>query len=68
MVDGISSAAAPGRRPVQQRENIAFPGTEIAAELTPIAAIAGHSGIPQSLRPRQPRPGESQDPAVNVSA
>ena len=34
----------------QLRESIVFPGTEIAAESILIGAIAGHSGILQSLR------------------
>jgi mannose-1-phosphate guanylyltransferase len=36
----------------QLRESIVFPGTEIAAESILIGAIAGHSGILQSLRSR----------------
>jgi mannose-1-phosphate guanylyltransferase len=36
----------------QLRESIVFPGTEIAAESILIGAIAGHSGILQSLRRR----------------
>jgi mannose-1-phosphate guanylyltransferase/mannose-1-phosphate guanylyltransferase/phosphomannomutase len=36
----------------QLRESIIFPGTEVAAESILIGAIAGHSGILQSLRPR----------------
>jgi mannose-1-phosphate guanylyltransferase/mannose-1-phosphate guanylyltransferase/phosphomannomutase len=34
----------------QLRESIVFPGTEIADESILIGAIAGHSGILQSLR------------------
>jgi mannose-1-phosphate guanylyltransferase len=34
----------------QLRESIVFPGTEVAAESILIGAIAGHSGILQSLR------------------
>ena len=37
----------------QLRESIVFPGTEVAAESILIGAIAGHSGILQSLRPRE---------------
>ncbi len=37
---------------VQMRASIVFPGTEIAAESILIGAIAGHSGILQSLRRR----------------
>ena len=37
----------------QLRESIVFPGTEIAAESILIGAIAGHSGILQSLRRRR---------------
>jgi mannose-1-phosphate guanylyltransferase len=36
----------------QLRESIVFPGTEVAAESIMIGAIAGHSGILQSLRKR----------------
>jgi len=36
----------------QLRESIVFPGTELAAESILIGAIAGHSGILQSLRRR----------------
>ncbi len=36
----------------QLRSSIVFPGTEIAAEAILIGAIAGHSGILQSLRRR----------------
>jgi mannose-1-phosphate guanylyltransferase len=36
----------------QLRESIVFPGTEVAAESILIGAIAGHSGILQSLRSR----------------
>ncbi|HEY4812431.1 MAG TPA: NDP-sugar synthase [Solirubrobacteraceae bacterium] len=36
----------------QLRESIVFPGTEIAAESILIGAIAGHSGILESLRRR----------------
>ena len=36
----------------QLRESIVFPGTAIAAESLLIGAIAGHSGILQSLRRR----------------
>ncbi len=36
----------------QLRETIVLPGTEIAAHAILIGAIAGHSGILQSLRPR----------------
>ena len=36
----------------QLRESIVFPGTEVAEESILIGAIAGHSGILQSLRPR----------------
>jgi mannose-1-phosphate guanylyltransferase len=36
----------------QLRESILFPGTEVAAGAILIGAIAGHSGILQSLRPR----------------
>jgi mannose-1-phosphate guanylyltransferase len=34
------------------RESIVFPGTEVAPEAILIGAIAGHSGIAASLRPR----------------
>jgi mannose-1-phosphate guanylyltransferase len=37
----------------QLRESIVFPGTEIARESILIGAIAGHSGILQSMRPRR---------------
>ena len=37
----------------QLRESIVFPGTEIAAGAITIGAIAGHSGILQSMRPRR---------------
>jgi mannose-1-phosphate guanylyltransferase/mannose-1-phosphate guanylyltransferase/phosphomannomutase len=37
----------------QLRESIVFPGTEVADESILIGAIAGHSGILQSLRPRE---------------
>ncbi len=37
---------------VQMRESIVFPGTELAADSILIGAIAGHSGILQSLRRR----------------
>jgi mannose-1-phosphate guanylyltransferase len=37
----------------QLRESILFPGTEIAAGAIVIGAIAGHTGILQSMRPRQ---------------
>ena len=36
----------------QLRESIVFPGTEVADESILIGAIAGHSGILESLRPR----------------
>jgi mannose-1-phosphate guanylyltransferase/mannose-1-phosphate guanylyltransferase/phosphomannomutase len=36
----------------QLRDSIVFPGTEVAAESILIGAIAGHSGILQSLRKR----------------
>jgi mannose-1-phosphate guanylyltransferase len=35
----------------QLRESIVFPGTELSAGSILIGAIAGHSGILQSLRP-----------------
>jgi len=37
---------------VQMRASIVFPGTELAADCILIGAIAGHSGILQSLRRR----------------
>ncbi len=37
----------------QLRESIVFPGTDVAAGAIMIGAIAGHSGILESLRPRQ---------------
>lgn len=37
----------------QLRESIVFPGTKVASGAIMIGAIAGHSGILQSLRPRQ---------------
>jgi mannose-1-phosphate guanylyltransferase len=37
----------------QLRESILFPGTEVAPGAILIGAIAGHSGILQSMRPRQ---------------
>ena len=37
----------------QLRESIVFPGTEIAAGAILIGAIAGHSGILQSMPPRR---------------
>ena len=37
----------------QLRDSIVFPGTGVAAEAILIGAIAGHSGIVQSLRPRR---------------
>jgi mannose-1-phosphate guanylyltransferase len=38
----------------QLRESILFPGTEVAPGAIVIGAIAGHSGILQSMRPRHP--------------
>ncbi len=37
----------------QLRESILFPGTEVASGAILIGAIAGHSGILQSMRPRR---------------
>ncbi len=37
----------------QLRESIVFPGTEVAEESILIGAIAGHTGILESLRPRE---------------
>jgi mannose-1-phosphate guanylyltransferase len=45
----LGDGATVGDR-AQLRESIVFPGTEIAAESILIGAIAGHSGILQSLR------------------
>jgi mannose-1-phosphate guanylyltransferase len=45
--DGASVGAG-----AQLRESIVFPGTDIASESILIGAIAGHSGIVQSLRKR----------------
>ena len=36
----------------QLRDSIVLPGTTVAAEAILIGAIAGHSGILESLRPR----------------
>jgi mannose-1-phosphate guanylyltransferase/mannose-1-phosphate guanylyltransferase/phosphomannomutase len=47
----LGDGATVGGR-AQLRESIVFPGTEIAAESILIGAIAGHSGILQSLRRR----------------
>jgi len=47
----LGDGATVGDR-AQLRESIVFPGTEIAAESILIGAIAGHSGILQSLRRR----------------
>jgi mannose-1-phosphate guanylyltransferase/mannose-1-phosphate guanylyltransferase/phosphomannomutase len=47
----LGDGAAIGDR-AQLRESILFPGTEIAPESILIGAIAGHSGILQSLRRR----------------
>jgi mannose-1-phosphate guanylyltransferase len=46
--DGASVGAG-----AQLRDSIVFPGTEIAPDAILIGAIAGHSGILQSLRPRR---------------
>ncbi len=47
----LGDGARVGAR-AQLRESIVFPGTEVADESILIGAIAGHSGILQSLRPR----------------
>jgi mannose-1-phosphate guanylyltransferase len=47
----LGDGASVGER-AQLRESIVFPGSEIAAEAILIGAIAGHSGILQSLRRR----------------
>jgi mannose-1-phosphate guanylyltransferase len=47
----LGDGAQIGKR-AQLRESIVFPGTEIADESILIGAIAGHSGILQSMRPR----------------
>lgn len=47
----LGDGATVGAR-AQLRESIVFPGTEIAADSILIGAIAGHSGILQSLRRR----------------
>jgi mannose-1-phosphate guanylyltransferase len=47
----LGDGATVGDR-AQLRESIVFPGTQIAAESILIGAIAGHSGILQSLRRR----------------
>ncbi len=47
----LGDGATIGER-AQLRSSIVFPGTEIAAEAILIGAIAGHSGILQSLRRR----------------
>jgi mannose-1-phosphate guanylyltransferase/mannose-1-phosphate guanylyltransferase/phosphomannomutase len=47
----LGDGATIGER-AQLRASIVFPGTEIAAEAILIGAIAGHSGILQSLRRR----------------
>jgi len=51
VVLGDRARIGPG---AQLRESIVFPGTEIASEAILIGAIAGHSGILQSLRRRAP--------------
>jgi mannose-1-phosphate guanylyltransferase len=51
VVLGDAARIGPG---AQLRESIVFPGTEIASESILIGAIAGHSGILQSLRRRAP--------------
>ncbi len=48
----LGDGAVVGER-AQLRESIVFPGSEVAAEAILIGAIAGHSGILQSLRPRR---------------
>jgi mannose-1-phosphate guanylyltransferase len=45
----LGDGASVGER-AQLRESIVFPGSEIAAGAILIGAIAGHSGILQSLR------------------
>jgi mannose-1-phosphate guanylyltransferase/mannose-1-phosphate guanylyltransferase/phosphomannomutase len=47
----LGDGAQVGKR-AQLRESIVFPGTEVAAESILIGAIAGHSGILQSMRSR----------------
>jgi mannose-1-phosphate guanylyltransferase len=47
----LGDGAVVGDR-AQLRESILFPGTEVAAEAILIGAIAGHSGILESLRRR----------------
>jgi mannose-1-phosphate guanylyltransferase len=47
----LGDGASVGER-AQLRDSIVFPGTEIAADSILIGAIAGHSGILQSLRAR----------------
>jgi mannose-1-phosphate guanylyltransferase/mannose-1-phosphate guanylyltransferase/phosphomannomutase len=48
----LGDGAQVGKR-AQLRESIVFPGTEVAAESILIGAIAGHSGILQSMRSRE---------------
>jgi mannose-1-phosphate guanylyltransferase len=48
----LGDGASIGER-AQLRESIVFPGSEVAPEAILIGAIAGHSGILQSLRPRR---------------
>jgi len=48
----LGDGAVVGER-AQLRESIVFPGSEVADEAILIGAIAGHSGILQSLRPRR---------------
>ncbi len=47
----LGDGASVGER-AQLRESIVFPGTDVAADSILIGAIAGHSGILQSLRRR----------------
>jgi mannose-1-phosphate guanylyltransferase len=47
----LGDGAQIGKR-AQLRESIVFPGTEVVDESILIGAIAGHSGILQSMRPR----------------
>jgi mannose-1-phosphate guanylyltransferase len=47
----LGDGASIGDR-AQLRESIVFPGTGVAAESILIGAIAGHTGILQSMRPR----------------
>jgi mannose-1-phosphate guanylyltransferase len=47
----LGDGARVGKR-AQLRETIVFPGTEVASESILIGAIAGHTGILDSLRPR----------------